>query len=111
MKLYQFDVKSAFLIPECKEKIFVQLPGEYRLPPGKMLRCLKFQYGPKNSALAWNEYLNAWMARHGYINIEGDCVTFMKSVHKDDGTRSTIIIGMHVDDGVVAADDESMYEQ
>ena len=63
MKLFQFDVKSAFLIPECKEKVFVQLPGEYRLPQGKVLRCLKYQYGLKNSALAWNEHLNAWMAR------------------------------------------------
>ena len=28
MKLYQFDVTSACLIQDCKEKIFVQLPGE-----------------------------------------------------------------------------------
>ena len=35
----------------------------------------------------------------------------MKSVHKDDGTRSRIIIGMHVDHGIVTADNESMYEQ
>jgi len=111
MKLYQFDVKSAFLIPECKEKIFVQMPGEYRLPPGKVLRCLKYQYGLKNSALPWNEHLNAWMARHGYTNVDGDCVTFMKSVHRDNGTKSRIIIGMHVDDGIVATDDERMYEQ
>jgi hypothetical protein len=111
MQLFQFDVKSAFLIPECKEDIFVQLPGEYRLPQGKVLRCLKYQYGLKNSALAWNEHLNAWMARHGYSNVDGDCVTFMKSVRKEDGTSSKIIIGMHVDDGIVATNDVKMYDQ
>ena len=111
MKLFQFDVKSAFLIPECKENIFVQLPGEYRLPQGKVLRCLKYQYGLKNSALAWNEHLNAWMARHGYTNVDGDCVTFMKNARKEDGTPSKIIIGMHVDDGIVATNDEKMYDQ
>jgi hypothetical protein len=36
---------------------------------------LKYQYGLKNSALAWNGHLHAWMARHGYINVDGDCVT------------------------------------
>jgi hypothetical protein len=50
------------------------------------------------------------MARHRYINVDGDCVTFMKSVRKDDGTRSRIIIGMHVD-GIIATDDERMYGQ
>lgn len=43
--------------------------------------------------------------------MDGDCVTFMKSVHKEDGTRSRTIIGMYVDDGIVATDDEKMYEQ
>ena len=51
------------------------------------------------------------MARHGYTNVDGDCVTFIKSVHRDNGTKSRIIIGMHVDDGIVATNDERMYEQ
>ena len=43
--------------------------------------------------------------------MDGDCVTVMKSVHTEDGTRSRIIIGMHVDDDIVATDDENIYEQ
>ena len=54
------------------------------------------------------------MARRGYINVDGDCVTFTKSVLRADGTRGRIMIGIHVDAGIIATDDESakrLYEQ
>ena len=111
MKLYQFDVKSAFLIPECKEDIFIQLPGEYRLPKGKVLRLRKMIYGLKNSAYAWSDHFNQWMHKHGYTNIDGDCVTFSKIKRRADGADSRIIIGMHVDDGIVCTNDEGLYEE
>ena len=76
MKLYQFDVKSAFLIPECKEDIFIQLPGEYRLPAGKVIKLKKMLHWLKNSAAAWSDHINAWMVTHGYENVDGDGVTF-----------------------------------
>ena len=52
LRLYQFDVKSAFLIPECKEEIYIRLPGQYSLPDGKVLPFRKMLYGLKNSAFA-----------------------------------------------------------
>ena len=111
MMLYQFDVKSPFLIPECKEDIYIQLPGEYRLPKGKVLKLRKMLYGLKNSAYAWSDHFNQWMHRHGYTNINGDCVTFSKIKVRDDGTVSRIIIGMHVDDGIVCTNDEKLYDE
>jgi len=35
----------------------------------------------------------------------------MKSARKEDGTPSRLIIGMHADDGIVATNDEKMYDQ
>ena len=58
MRMYQFDIKSAFLIPECKELIYIQLPGEYRLPAGKVIKLRKMLYGLKNSAYAWSCHIN-----------------------------------------------------
>jgi len=69
LKLYQFDVKSAFLIPECKEEIYLRLPGQYSLPDGKVLRLRKMLYGLKNSAFAWNEHFTKWMKDHGFSNV------------------------------------------
>ena len=111
MKLYQFDVKSAFLIPECKEDIFIQLPGEYRLPVGKVLKLKKMLYGLKNSAAAWSDHINSCMVAHGYKNVDGDGVTFVKSKNHSNGRSSGTIIGLHVDDGNVCTNDDSMYEQ
>jgi len=36
LTLYQFDIKGAFLMAPCKEPVYINLPGRYRLPNGKM---------------------------------------------------------------------------
>ena len=69
LKLYHLDVKSAFLIPECKEEIYLRLSGKYSLPDGKVLRLRKMLYGLKNSAFAWNEHFTKWMKDHGFSNV------------------------------------------
>jgi hypothetical protein len=109
--LYQFDVKSAFLIPECKEEIYVRLPGQYSLPEGRVLRLRKMLYGLKNSAFAWNEHFTKWMKDHGFTNVDGDGVTFIKVEKQANGTMSKLIIGMHVDDGIVCASSQEIYEK
>ena len=111
MSLHQFDVKSAFLIPRCKEDIYIQLPGEYRLPKGKVIKLLGMQYGLKNAAYAWNEHFNDWMKKHGFDNVDGDGVTFIKRKINSDSRVSRMIVGMHVDDGIVATNDEAMYDE
>ena len=78
LMLFQFDVKSAFLIPECKEEIYIRLPGQYSLPDGKVLRLRKMLYGLKNSAFALNGHFTKWMIKHGFNNVDGDGVTFVK---------------------------------
>jgi hypothetical protein len=41
LTLYQFDIKGAFLMSPCKEDIYLNLPGRYRLPKGKVLKLKK----------------------------------------------------------------------
>ena len=111
LRLYQFDVKSAFLIPECKEEIYIRLPGQYSLPDGKVLRLRKMLYGLKNSAFAWNEHFTKWMKDHGFTNVDGDGVTFVKIENQRSGSSSKLIVGMHVDDGIVCASSKEVYEK
>ena len=84
---------------------------EYRLPKGKVLRLRKMIYRLKNSTYAWSDHFNQWMHRHGYTNTDSDFVTFSKIKTRADGTDSRIIIGMHVDDGIVCTNDEGLYKE
>jgi len=57
LTLYQFNVKRAFLLAECKERVYINLPGKYRLPKGKVLQCRRLIYGLKQAAHGWNQML------------------------------------------------------
>jgi len=109
MTLYQFDIKSAFLISERKDEIYV--PGEYQLPKGTALKLQKLIYGLKNSAFAWSEHFIHWMSTHKFNNIDGDGIKFMKTRINGDGSTSKIIVGVHVNDGSACTNDDTMYEE
>ena len=61
LTLRQFDIKGTFLMAPCKEPVYMILPGQYRLPNGKALRCLKFLYGLKQSAYGFYELIYGWL--------------------------------------------------
>ena len=109
MHLYQFDIKGAFLMAPCKEDIYINFPGRYRLPPGKCLKCRSYVYGLKQSAARWHELFSGWLIKYGFTNLDDDGVTFMKRQHNAEGTESKIILSMHVDDGLAASNDPVMY--
>ena len=100
LKLYQFDIKGAFLMALCKEPVYMNLPGQYRLPNGKALRCLKLLYGLKQSAYGFYELISGWL-KSRIQKLDTDGVTFMKEVKKADGTTSKILLTIHVDDAIV----------
>jgi len=110
LTLYQFDVKGAFLLAECKERVYINLPGKYRLPKGKTLQCRRLIYGLKQAAHGWNQMFVKWLLDYGFINVDNDGVTFVKNVKKDDGSVSKILLSIHVDDGLAASSDETMYK-
>jgi len=37
LTLHQFDIRGAFLMASCKEPVYMNLPGRYRLPNSKPL--------------------------------------------------------------------------
>jgi len=111
LTLYQFDVKGAFLLAECKERVYINLPGKYRLPKGKVLQCRRLIYGLKQAAHGWNRMFVKWLLDYGFVNLDNDRVTFVKNVNKDDGTKSKILLSIHVDDGLAACSDGAMYKE
>jgi len=55
LTMYQFDVKGAFLLAECKESVHINVPGKYRLPKSRVLQCRRLVYGLKQAAHDWNQ--------------------------------------------------------
>ena len=51
------------------------------------------------------------MLNYGFVNVDNDGVTFVKNVNKDNGTKSKILVSIHVDDGLAASSDEAMYKE
>jgi len=111
LTLYQFDVKGAFLLAPCKEPVYMNLPGRYKLPPGKALKCIKLLYGLKQSAFGWHEIISGWLVDHGFENLDSDGMTFKKENKNKNGTTSKILLTIHVDDAIVSTNDDDMYQR
>ena len=89
----------------------MNLPGRHKLPPGKALNCKKLLYGLRQSAFGWHKMISGWLLEHGFENLDTDGVTFKKETTKSDGTVSKILLMIHVDDAIVATNDNEYYQK
>jgi len=80
LKLYQMDVKSAFLNGYVKEEVFVsQLPGfENHELPNHVFKLDKVLYGLKQVARAWYERLSKFLIDNGFQRGKVDNTLFLK---------------------------------
>jgi len=111
LTLYQFDVKGAFLLAECKERVDINLPGKYRLPKGKVRQSRRIIYGLKQAAHGWNQMFVKWLLDYGFINVDNGGVLFVRNVSKDDGSVFKILLSIYVDDGLAVCSDKAMYKE
>lgn len=67
-KLYQMDVKSAFLNGLLKEEVYVEQPTGFKDPfhPDHVYRLRKALYGLKQAPRAWYERLSSHLLLKGY---------------------------------------------
>jgi hypothetical protein len=84
-KLYQMDIKSAFLNGPIKEEVYVeQLPGfedsEY---PNHVYKLSKALYGLKQAPRAWYECLRDFFITNGFKVGKADPTLFTKTIAKD----------------------------
>ena len=81
-KLYQMDVKSAFLNGPLKEVAYVaQPPGfEDSRHPEHVYLLHKALYGLKQAPRAWYEYLRDFLLKDGFSVGKVDCTLFTKRV-------------------------------
>jgi hypothetical protein len=68
-KLYQIDVKSAFLNGVIQEEIYVRRPPGFKSPkyPDRVYKLSKALYGLKQAPRAWYARLKMFLLEHGYV--------------------------------------------
>jgi hypothetical protein len=68
-KLYQMDVKSAFLNGVIQEEVYVRQPPGFESPkyPDRVYKLSKALYGLKQAPRAWYARLKTFFLEHGYV--------------------------------------------
>jgi len=55
--------------------------------------------------------ISGWLLEHGFENLDIVGVMFKKETTKPDGTVSKILLTIHVDDAIVATNDDEYYQK
>ena len=94
-KVYQTDVKSAFLNGFLNEEVFVEQPKGFQDPhfPDHMLRLKKALYGLKQALRAWYDRLTTYLLDLGFKRGQADWTFFVKK-----GEKSLLVAQVYVDD-------------
>jgi hypothetical protein len=68
-KLYQMDVKTAFLNDVIQEEVFVRHPPGFKNSkyPNRVYKLSKALYGLKQASQAWYAWLKTFSLEHGYV--------------------------------------------
>ncbi|KAM7466521.1 hypothetical protein LguiB_014083 [Lonicera macranthoides] len=102
-KLYQMDVKSAFLNGLLSEEVYVEQPKGFidHKKPDYVYRLKKALYGLKQAPRAWYDRLAAYLISKGYVRGSSDKTLFIKF---DDDI--IIVAQVYVDDIVFGSTSE-----
>ena len=83
-KLYQMNVKSAFLNRLLNEEVFVEQPKGFQDPhfPNHVLRLKKALYRLKQALRAWYDRLTTYLLDHGFKRGQADQTLFVRRDEK-----------------------------
>jgi len=104
-KLYQMDVKSAFLNGYLKEEVFVSQPPGFENHdfPNYVFKLDKALYALKQAPRAWYEWLSKFLLENGFRRGQIDKTLFIENKGED-----FIIIQVYVDDIIFGSTNDSL---
>jgi hypothetical protein len=107
-KLYQMDVKSAFLNGPIKEEVYVEQPPgfEDQEYPNHVYKLHKTLYGLKQAPRAWYECLIDFLNNNGFRIGKEDSTLFTRRMGKD-----LVICQMSVDDIIFGCTNKSFCDE
>ncbi|CAL8120822.1 unnamed protein product [Prunus armeniaca] len=107
-KLYQMDVKSAFLNGVLQEEIYVEQPAGFQDPihPNHVYRLKKALYGLKQAPRAWYDRLSTHLLQKGYTRGSIDKTLFVKRTKQD-----LMVAQVYVDDIVFGSTSDILVKE
>jgi hypothetical protein len=107
-KLYQIDVKSAFLNGPIKEEVYVEQPPSFKDSeyPTHVYKLSKVLYGLKQAPRAWYECLRGFLLTNGCKVGKANPTLFTKTIDKD-----LFICQIYVDDIIFGSTNKSSCEE
>jgi hypothetical protein len=104
-KLYQMDVKSAFLNGVIQEEVYVRQPLGFESPkyPDRVYKLSKALYGLKQAPRAWYARLKWFLLEHGYVMGSVDKTLFTLN-HDTDFLR----VQIYVDDIIFGGSSQTL---
>jgi hypothetical protein len=95
-KVYQMDVKSAFLNGFLEEEVYVDQPlgFEVQEQPDKVCRLKKALYGLKQGPRAWNNTVDSYLIKSGFSRRQNDPTLYTPI----DQHGKILIVCLYVDD-------------
>jgi len=100
IKLYQMDVKSAFLNGYLKEAVYVMQPSGFESKefPNHVFKLDKAFYGLKQAPITWYERLSNFLLENGFRRGKVDNTLFLTSKGEH-----LLIVQVYVDDIIFGA--------
>jgi transposase InsO family protein len=109
LEIEQIDIETAYLNGVIDKTVYLEQPEGFDSPeyPRSRYVCLlrKGLYGLKQAGRIWNGTLHQYLLELGFKQLDSEPCIYIK-----DGNRSPIILGVYVDDIVIAAQDKQSRE-
>jgi len=106
-KVYQMDVKSAFLNGDLEEEVYMEQPEGFQLSgdPDYVCRLKKALYGLKQAPHAWYHRLDKYLLQQGFKRGAADNNLYLKSEGED-----ILVVMVYVDDIVFGSNNSSLVQ-
>ena len=104
-KIYQMDVKNAFLNGDLREEVYMSPPPAIAHQPGEVCRLRKALYGLKQAPRAWFEKFSTVITTLGFRASNHDSALFVRCT-----SAGRIILSLYVDDMIITGDDHDGIE-
>ena len=105
LKVYQTDVKSAFLNGNFEEEVYNEQPKGFKLTDKGYYVCRlnKALYGIKQAPIAWYERLDSYLQIQGFKRGSAESNLYCKFTNDN-----MLIVEVYVDDIIFRSDDEEI---
>ncbi|GLU18737.1 hypothetical protein SLE2022_350210 [Rubroshorea leprosula] len=107
-KIFQMDVKSAFLNGSLEEEVYVQQPLGYVVKgeENKVLKLKKALYGLKQAPRAWNCRIDKYFQENGFVKCPYEYALYVKV-----SNGGILIVCLYVDDLIFTGNNPRMFEE